>query len=128
MIAMGTFYTNVPMGPSQAMPRSTKAHRSLRARTQALRRAIAALDLLASGTVHVRTKVCGRENCRCAQDVNARHGPYHEWSRREDGRLLHSVVTPEQAKLLTEAINNHPKVQQLLDRWERETAAEILGA
>jgi hypothetical protein len=98
MIAMGTFYTNVPMGPSQAIPRSTKAHRSLRARTQALRRAIAALDLLASGTVHVRTKVCGR------------------------------VVTPEQAKLLTEAINNHRKVQQLLDRRERETAAEILGA
>ena len=56
------------------------------------------------------------------------HGPYHEWSRREDGRLLHSVVTPEQAKLLTEAINNHRKVQQLLDRRERETAAEILGA
>ena len=110
------------------MPRSTKAHRSLRARTQALRRAIAALDLLPSGTVHVRTKVCGHKNCRCAQDVNARHGPYHEWSRREDGRLLHSVVTPEQAKLLTEAINNHRKVQQLLDRRERETAAEILGA
>ena len=108
------------------MPRSTKAHRRLRARTKALRRAIAELDLLASGTVHVRTKVCGHENCRCAQDLTARHGPYHEWSRREGGRLLHSIVTPEQAKLLTKAINNHRKVQQLLDRWERETAVEIL--
>ena len=110
------------------MSRSTKAHLRLRSRTHALRRAIAALDLLASGTVHVRTKVCGRHNCRCADDVNARHGPYHEWSRRVNGRLLHSVVTPKQAKLLTAAIDNHRKLQQLLDRWQRETAAEILGS
>jgi hypothetical protein len=109
------------------MPRSIKVHRQLRARTKALRRAIAALDLLASGTVHVRTKVCGRDNCRCADDVSARHGPYHEWSRREDGRLLHSIVTPDQAQLLTQAIDNHHKVLQLLDRWQRETATEILG-
>src|ERR1700687_436011 len=127
MLWIWRLYNRQTHNRCQAMPRSTKAHRSLRARTKALRRAIVALDLLASGTLHIRTNVCVRENCHCAEDVNARHGPYHEWSRRERGRLLHSIVTPEQAKLLTEAIDNHRKVQQLLDRWERETAAEILG-
>src|ERR1039458_209656 len=82
------------------MPRSTKAHRRLRARTQALRRAIAALDLLASGTVHVRTKVCGRKNCRCAQDVNARHRPYHEWSRRVTAELDHRGVVANHKRVL----------------------------
>ena len=99
----------------------------LRQRTQALRRAISTLDFVASGTLHTRMKVCGRSNCRCAADPNARHGPYHERSRRHNQRLLHSVLTSEQAKLLTEAIANYRKIQQLLVRWQQETAREILN-
>jgi hypothetical protein len=99
----------------------------LRQRTQTLRRAINTLDFVASGTLHTRTKVCGRPNCRCAVDPNARHGPYHEWSRRHNQRLLHSVLTSEQAKLLTEAIANYRKIQLLLVRWQQETAREILN-
>lgn len=85
------------------------------------------MDLVASGTLHTRMKVCGRHNCRCALDPNARHGPYHEWSRRQNQRLLHSIVTEEQAKLFAEAIANHRTIQELLARWEQVTAAEILN-
>jgi hypothetical protein len=49
------------------------------------------------------------------------------WSRRHNQRLLHSVLTSEQAKLLTEAIANYRKIHQLLARWEQETAKEILN-
>ena len=110
------------------MKRSNKPSRKrVRERTRALRRAINARDFVASGTVHQRTKVCGRKNCRCAVDPAARHGPYYEWSRRQDGRLLHSVVNPEQAELLTRAIQNYREIQQLLLRWEYETAKEVLN-
>jgi hypothetical protein len=110
------------------MKRSKKPSRHrVRERTRALRRAINAMDFVASGTVHQRTKVCGRKNCRCAVDPAARHGPYYEWSRRQDGRLLHSVITPEQAALFTRAIQNYREIQQLLVRWERETAKEVLN-
>ncbi len=110
------------------MKRSKKPSRTrVRQRTRALRRAINALDFVASGTVHKRTKVCGRKSCRCAVDPAARHGPYYEWSRRQDGRLLHSVVTPEQAEVFTRAIQNYREIQQLLARWERETAQEVLN-
>lgn len=85
------------------------------------------MDFVASGTLHTRTKVCGRPNCRCAVDPNARHGPYHEWSRRQNQRLLHRVITDEQAKLFAEAIANNRKIQQLLACWEQETATEILN-
>jgi hypothetical protein len=109
------------------MKRSKKPSRHrVRERTRALRRAINALDFVASGTVHQRTKVCGRKNCRCAVDPAARHGPYYEWTRRQDGRLLHSVVTPEQAELLTRAIQNYRQIQQFSVRWEHETAQEVL--
>lgn len=109
------------------MPSAAKPNRMrIRRHTQALRRAIAAMDFVASGTVHTRTKVCGRANCRCATDPAARHGPYYEWSRRVDGRLRHSVVSAEQGQLLARAIVNYREIQKLLAQWEHETAREVL--
>jgi len=85
--------------------------KKIRSRTKALRRAIDAMDLVSSGTLLSRTKVCGRPNCRCATDPGARHGPYHEWNRRQDGRLVHKKLTAEQAALAARAIANLRKVQ-----------------
>ncbi len=99
----------------------------VRQRTKQLRRAISAMDYVASGTLHIRTTLCGRKNCRCAREPDARHGPYHEWSRRQDGKLLHSSVTPKQAQLLLLAIANHKQIRALLALWQRETTKELLA-
>lgn len=96
-----------------------------RRRISEIREALAALELACSGTLLKRTKLCGKPNCRCAQDPNERHGPYYEWSRRSKGRLVHRVVTPAQATVLREAIANHRKILKLLKQWERETARVI---
>lgn len=98
----------------------------LRRRTQDLRRRISAMDYLASGTLHSRTKVCGRPNCRCAKDPRARHGPYHEWSRRSEGRLVHRILTAEHAELIARAIANYHELLELVARWEEETVAHML--
>jgi hypothetical protein len=87
-----------------------------------IRQQIAAMELVAQGTLTQRTKVCGRPNCRCAQDPNARHGPYYEWTRRENGRYVHTVISADQAKKLATAIDNHKQVLALLARWSTETA------
>ena len=105
-----------------------RASRSrMRRRTKELRRAIGAMDYVAAGTLHTRTKVCGRNNCRCAEDPDARHGPYYEWSRRKDGRLVHSIISEQQAALLARAIDNYREVQRLLTLWQGETEAELLS-
>lgn len=106
--------------------RKKPSSRRIRARSQQIRQKIGKMDFVASGTIHVRTKVCGRKNCRCATDPEQRHGPYHEWTRHKDGKLQHKVVTPEQARLLKRAITNYREIQSLLDSWEEESAAEIL--
>jgi len=72
-------------------------------------------------------KTCGKKTCRCATDPQKRHGPYHEWSRRKDGKLQHKIVTPEQYELLKRAISNYREILRLLSLWEEETAAEILN-
>lgn len=112
------------------MPAPTLADRRLRVaeRTRRLRQAIADLDIVAAGTLHIRTKTCGRANCRCAKDPSARHGPYYEWSRLIDGRLVHTTLSKEQGELLQRAIENRHTVEALMTEWEAETAVEVLDA
>ena len=105
-------------------PTPTRAR--LRARSSAIRRELAALDFVVSGTLHHRTKVCGKPTCKCATDPAARHGPYYEWGRMRGGKLVQSTVTPAQAKLLERAIANHQRAKALLAEWEQLSEAEIL--
>lgn len=99
--------------------------RRLRQRTQALRREIAAMDFVSSGTLLTRTKVCGQPSCRCATDPGARHGPYYEFNRRVDGRLVHRAVTAELAPRVRRALDNHRRIQTRLAEWELETVKEL---
>ena len=100
--------------------------RRLRQRTLALRRAINAMDFIVTGTLLMRTKVCGRANCRCASDPSARHGPYYEWNRRQDGRLVHRVIPGELARRVQHALENDRQIRALLAQWEQETVKELL--
>jgi hypothetical protein len=92
-----------------------------RKRIAGIRAALNAMDYFCSGTLLRRMKVCGKPNCRCAQDPNARHGPYYEWGHMKGGKLVHRVVSPEQAALLRLAIANYRKAKKLMRAWESET-------
>jgi len=100
--------------------------RRLRKRTAALRRRINAMDYASSGTLHSRTRPCGKANCHCATERAAWHGPYFDWTRRRDGRLIHCAVSLEQARLIRFAIANRRELDRLLALWEDETVTEIL--
>ena len=72
-------------------------------------------------------KVCGKPNCRCASDPDARHGPYYEWGYMQDGKLVHRRVPAERAELMQHAIDNYKRVRELLHEWELLTADEIIA-
>ena len=104
------------------MPRKPETIiKQARQRIDRIRDALIGVDYLCSGTLLKRTKVCGKAGCRCAQDVNARHGPYYEWGHMQGGKLVHRVVSQQQAELLQLAIDNYRNVQKLLHDWEVET-------
>jgi hypothetical protein len=83
------------------------------------------VDYLCSGTLLRRRKLCGKVGCRCAQDPAARHGPYYEWGHMKDGKLVHRMVSPQQAARLRQAIRHYRKVLRLLRAWETETERVI---
>ena len=103
-----------------------KQIRKIRSRTGDIRKALNALDYVASGTLHTRMKRCGRPNCRCAKDPKALHGPYYEWNRWIDGKLVHRIISAEQAAIVARALENLKEAKHLLSLWELQTAEEIL--
>jgi hypothetical protein len=102
--------------------------RTAQARIAKIRQAVGAFDYMCSGTLLQRTKVCGKPTCRCAQDPAARHGPYYEWTHLREGKLLHRVVSPQQAAILRQAIANQRRLKQLVRTWEDETERLIDAA
>ena len=86
-----------------------------------LRAELAQIDYVCSGTLLERMKTCGKPACRCAQDPAARHGPYYEWGHMKAGKLVHRLVSAEQAGLLRRAIANYRRLRKLLRAWEGET-------
>ena len=76
--------------------------------------------------IYVQAAVATHENVRqtrlrCAEDPEARHGPYYEWGHMKGGKLVHRTVTAEQAALLRRAIANYRKAKKLMKAWEHET-------
>lgn len=97
------------------------------AQLSAIRAQVAALDYVCSGTLLKRTKVCGKPQCACASNPEARHGPYYEWSRRQKGRLAHTVLPAEAVAILRQAIKNNRRLRKLLRAWERQSARVALA-
>jgi len=104
----------MPLPPKRAVQRA-------RERVQSIRAAVAGLDLLCSGTLSERMMKCGKSNCRCASDPDARHGPYYEWAHMRGGKPTHRYVTAQQALILRQAIANYRRVKKLLREWEDNT-------
>jgi hypothetical protein len=86
-----------------------------------LRAELGAIDFVCSGTLLKRMKTCGAPTCRCANDPAARHGPYYEWGHMKTGKLVHRLVSAEQAVILRRAIANYRRLKRLLRSWEAET-------
>ena len=103
-------------------PRRAKAARE---RIAKMRASVAEMDLLCSGTLLERMMKCGKPNCPCATDPAARHGPYYQWGRMRGGKLVHRLVTAQQAQELRQAITNYHKLRKLLLSWELESEALI---
>jgi hypothetical protein len=112
------------------MTKITRPRSAVRARERIaqIRQELSAIELLCSGTLLKRMKTCGSANCRCAHDPSARHGPYYEWGHMQAGKLVHRVVSAEQAEVLRQAIANYRRLKKLLRGWETETERLIDAA
>lgn len=104
---------------------SNKSHSSsakARAQIDRIRRKAGAIELVCSGTLSKRMMKCGKSSCRCHRDQSARHGPYYEWTRMQDGRFVNTKVSASEAKRIEHAISNYKKLSVLLKQWSCASA------
>ena len=56
------------------------------------------------GSVSERSMKCGRKECRCQHDPQARHGPYYSLTRAEGGKTRSRYLTAEQAAVARQQV------------------------
>ena len=81
-----------------------------------VRAELAQIGSILQGSVTERRIPCGKVACACTTDVRAWHGPYIQWSRRKRGRTVSTYLTPEQAALCREWIENYRKLDKIIGR------------
>ena len=57
---------------------------------------LAAAAFALPGTLADRMTRCGHPGCRCHADPPRRHGPYHQWTRKKNGRTATRILTDDQ--------------------------------
>jgi hypothetical protein len=112
---LGCDNENVPPTPDQ------------RARAQAIAAEITARLAGAAfalpGTVADRLTRCGRANCRCHADPPRLHGPYHQWTRKKNGKTATRILTDDQAADYQPWFDNHRRLRELITELEELSLA-----
>jgi hypothetical protein len=70
------------------------------------------------GTVADRMTRCGHASCRCHADPPQLHGPYHQWTRKKNGRTSTRILTDEQLADYGTWFDNHKRLRELITELE----------
>lgn len=80
---------------------------------------LAAAVPMRRGSVSERSMKCGRKECRCQHDREARHGPYYSLTRIEGGKTRSRYLSVEQAALARQQIEAGHQFRKKVDAyWE----------
>ena len=92
------------------------------ARAQAIAAEITALlagsAFALPGTVAGRLTRCGHPGCRCHADPPQMHGPYHQWTRKKDGKTATRILSDDQLADYAPWFDNHRRIRELVAELE----------
>lgn len=88
-------------------------------RFQALKADLARIEYFSKGTLLARLIKCGKPTCPCGADPQKRHGPYFEWTYKEQGKTVNVRLTAQAAPLFQAASQQYRKLKLTLARLEK---------
>ncbi|MGE5290300.1 MAG: DUF6788 family protein [Micromonosporaceae bacterium] len=96
-------------------------------RAQAARIAaeLAEIGFVLPGTLTERPMRCGHPNCRCHADPPALHGPYHQWTRKVNGKTVTRFFTDDQVADYSDWFDNQRRLRQLIGQLEALSLAIV---
>lgn len=90
-----------------------------------LRRRLADTGYICTGTVATVYRKCGKSYCACASDPDARHGPYHTWTRKVHGKTVTRNLSEAQAERCRRYIAAYRELEQILEEMKSMTAKHV---
>jgi hypothetical protein len=109
---------NVPPTPAQ-QARAAAIAAEITAR-------LAGLPFALPGTVTERRTRCGYPGCHCHASPPHLHGPYHQWTRKKNGKTATRILTDDQLADYTPWFDNHKQLRALIAELE-ELSLAIAG-
>jgi hypothetical protein len=94
---------------------------SERAELAALTSRLAEAGFALPGTLIERRARCGKRNCRCHADPPRLHGPYWQWTRKNDGKTITVNLTEDQAARYQPWFDTASNLRDALARIEELT-------
>jgi hypothetical protein len=79
---------------------------------------LARLAFALPGTVADRMTRCGYPGCRCHADPPQLHGPYHQWTRKKNGKTATRILTDDQLADYAPWFDNHKRLRELIAELE----------
>jgi hypothetical protein len=76
--------------------------------------ALAAAGFALPGTLADRMTRCGRPNCGCHADPPRLHGPYHQWTRKKNGKTATRILSDDQLADYQPWFDNHRRLRELI--------------
>ena len=92
-------------------------------RYRQLQSALGAIGYFRRGTLLKRFMSCGKPGCACQASPPRLHGPYHQWTRKVDGKTVTVRLSAEQAELLAGWIATGRELDRLIAEMERLSLA-----
>jgi hypothetical protein len=87
-------------------------------RFEELKAALTQTGYFSKGTVLARMVKCGRSKCHCGVNPKKRHGPYFEWTYKENGKTVNVRLTAEAAPIFQGAAQQYRALKSTLARLE----------
>jgi len=88
-------------------------------RFQQLKAELAQIEYFSKGTLLTRMVKCGKPQCACRTKPSKRHGPYHEWTYKLQGKTVNVRLSPEAAPIYQAAAQQYRKLKSILNRLEK---------
>lgn len=85
-------------------------------RCAGLTQSLAHIGFVWPGTVQRQMLTCGKPQCACHKDPEARHGPYYYWTSKRNGKTVSRKLSREEAEILESWINNRRAIDVIVKR------------
>ncbi len=107
------------------MARQTPTERlaSYEHRYRELAAQLAQIGLISVGSVTRRYTRCATPGCKCNSDPPQPHGPYYQWTAKENGKTVTRRLNADEAQLYQEWIDNDRRMRRLIQQM-RQVAAK----